>query len=180
MPEKNIYLNARNVKILISVCVSLYFISYVNNSGGLVNWNIIDSVDLILHEAGHTIFVFFGEFINILAGSFFQIFIPCVFVVYFFIWRKEYFSASLLLFWVGQNILNVAIYMGDSIKLELPLLGGDGGIHDWNYLLSNTGLLKYTDILSQITFDFGFMVIITASVLSFYLAWYNDEYESIK
>ncbi len=179
MPQKSNYLNLRNIKILISICVSLYFISYANNSGGLGNWNMIDGVDLIFHEAGHTLFVFLGEFINILAGSFFQIFVPCVFVIYFYIWRKEYFSASLLLFWVGQNMLNVAIYMGDSIKQELPLLGGDGVIHDWNYLLSNTGLLKYTDILSKITYDFGFMLIITASVLSIYLAWYNSPHESI-
>lgn len=170
---------SRIIKIIVSILCSWYFLSYALEAKNLEKWNLIDSVNLVFHEAGHSIFMFFGEFIHVLGGSFFQIFFPLVFVIYFFIWRKDFFSASLLLFWVGQNILNVAIYMGDSIKLELPLLGGDSSIHDWNYILSSLNILQYTDKLSGLTYNIGIMVMVIASVSSLYISWYNqNNYES--
>jgi len=169
--------NLKYIKLLVSIFCTWYFVSYAASDKNLEKWNLIDNVNLVVHEAGHTIFMFFGELIHVLAGSFFQIAFPLVFVIYFFIWRKDLFSASLILFWVGQNILNVAIYMGDSIRLELPLLGGDSSIHDWNYILSYFNILKYTDTLSSLTYSLGFMVIISAAVLSIYFSWYSDKYE---
>ncbi len=165
------------LKLVTAVILSLYFLSYVGHAKDLDNWNLIDNVDLVIHEAGHTIALFFGEFINILGGSLFQILVPIIFTLYFFIWRKEYFSGSLLMFWIGQNIINVSIYMGDSIRQQLPLFGGDNVIHDWNYILSSLGILKYTNVLSGATYIVGFSVIVTAVVLSIYFAWYNDRYE---
>jgi hypothetical protein len=102
--------------------------------------------------------------VYILGGSFTQIALPAIFAAYFFL-REEYFSGSVILFWVAQNILNVATYMGDSIAQQLPLLGGDNVIHDWNYLLTQSGLLKYTDTLSTITRDVGLLTLICAGVL---------------
>ena len=169
--------NLKYIKLLVSIFCAWYFLSYAGLPKDLIKWNLIDSVNLVIHEAGHTLFMFFGEFIHVLAGSFFQIAFPLVFVIYFFIWRKDFFSGSLLLFWVGQSIQNVSIYMGDSIKLELPLLGGDSSIHDWNYILSNLNILKYTDILSSITYNIGFIVIITSAVLSIYFLFYSKTYE---
>lgn len=170
--------NKKYLKIGFSILIILYFFSYLNSAKDLSDWKMIDSVNLIFHEAGHTIFFFFGEFIQVLAGSAFQILVPLVFTIYFFLFRREYYSASILLFWVGQNIINVSIYMGDSIRQQLPLLGGESVIHDWNYILSSTGLLKYTDTLATITFNFGCLVIIVAAVLSIYLAF--NEREIIK
>ena len=54
------------------------------------------------------------------------------------------YSAALVLFWVGESLLNVSIYAGDALDLQLPLLGGEDSIHDWNYLLGSTGLLPST------------------------------------
>ncbi|MBP9847336.1 MAG: hypothetical protein KBD43_14865 [Saprospiraceae bacterium] len=165
-------------KLTFAIILSIYFLSFASDYITREKWNIIDSVNLVIHEAGHSIFSFFGEFIHVISGSLFQILVPVVFVIYFAYWRKEYYSASILLFWVGQNIINVARYMSDSIKLELPLLGGDGVIHDWNYLLSSLNILHLTDTLSMMVYNFGFIVIIVAAVLSVYFAWYNYGYES--
>lgn len=169
--------NKNYIKLFISALLSWYFINYAEGPRALLKWNILDGVDLIIHEAGHTIFSFLGEFIHVLSGSLFQIIVPIVFVIYFYAFRKEYLSGSILLFWVGQSILNVAVYISDSIKMELPLLGGDSSIHDWNYILSELGLLKYTYLISTIFYDFGLMAIITATVLSCYFSWYGDLYE---
>src|SRR5581483_9009640 len=93
--------------------------------------------------AGHWIFAPFGEFIGILGGSLNQVLIPAVFVGYFW-WRDQKWEASVVLFWLGVNFLEVAHYAADAVVMQLPLLGGDGVIHDWHYLLATTNTLAYT------------------------------------
>lgn len=106
-------------------------------------WHFLDNVDLIIHEAGHTIFFFLGDFMQILAGSLFQVAIPFVFALYFLL-RNEIFSSGIVFLWMSQSLANVSVYIADAERMSLPLLGGEGSIHDWNYLLSHTGLLSLT------------------------------------
>jgi hypothetical protein len=106
-------------------------------------WHLIDGVNLLIHEAGHMVFMPFGEFLMIAGGSLFQVLMPAAFVLYFF-WNDKAYSAALVMFWVGESILNVSVYAGDSIKMQLPLIGGPDSLHDWNYLLEKTGLLSAT------------------------------------
>ena len=47
------------------------------------------------------------------------------------------------LLWLGQNFVNISVYAADAQKRKLPLLGGNNVYHDWNYLLSEIGILKY-------------------------------------
>src|SRR3989338_4603239 len=76
-------------------------------------WIFLDYVNLLIHEAGHLIFLPFGEFMNILGGSLFQILFPCTFFIYFFC-RKEYVSAAFIIFWIADNIVSVSVYMRDA------------------------------------------------------------------
>jgi hypothetical protein len=158
-----------------AVIFSWFFIAHAlgDPTHTYANWNFIDSFDLLIHEAGHWIFLFFGEFMHILGGSLNQVLIPTIFAGYFF-FRRQYYSASVVLFWVAQNILYVAVYMGDSIVQQLPLLGGDNVIHDWNWILSAMGLLRYTDVLSRITYDCGMALTFAAAALCF---WFSFEKE---
>jgi hypothetical protein len=127
-------------------------------------WSILNSINLIFHEAGHSIFFFFGEFFQIAAGSLFQIFLPCIFVFYF--WRRgEKYSASLLLFWVGESVLEVAHYAADAQLMLLPLLGGDSVIHDWNYLLTSLNLINQTPIIAHGIFSLGIILICVATIV---------------
>ena len=157
---------AFNKKSLIRLCVALvasaYFLYYCFTP---MEWHFIDGVNLLIHEAGHYVFLFFGEFMHILGGSLFQVLFPCVFVIHFYR-EHDYFSASLLLFWVGQNLVNVSVYASDSIVMQLPLLGGDGTIHDWNALLTMTGLLRYTYVIGHGIYVAGVLVILCAIYLS--------------
>lgn len=150
-------------KIVLVTLISAYMFYYMAT---LSDWHFIDNVNLIFHEAGHTIFSFFGEFVHYLGGTLMQILIPAIFSFYFYN-RKDYFSASLLLFWLSQNFFNVYVYAGDSIKMELPLLGGDGVNHDWNYMLSSVGLLRYTDQVSLFFYLVGIVILVYAIVFSF-------------
>jgi len=161
---KDICLN--KTKLTIAVIASVYFIYYCFTFS---DWHFIDNVNLIIHEAGHVIFSFFGEFIQLLGGSFLQILFPFIFVLYF-LKKQEYFSASLLLFWVGQNMINVSVYISDAIVMQLPLLGGDNSMHDWNNILQMSKLLKYTDKIGSGLFILGVIVIIFAILCSLSLS----------
>lgn len=155
--------NISLTKAFLVVIISLYMFYYIAT---LSDWHFIDNVNLIFHEAGHTIFSFFGEFINILGGTLMQILIPIIFCFYFYK-KQDYFSASLLLFWLSQNFFNISVYAGDAIKMELPLLGGDGVYHDWSYMLSSVGLLKYTEEVSLFFYLAGIVILIYAIAFSF-------------
>ncbi len=144
------------LKITFAILVSIYFFYYASTS---TEWHFIDSINLIFHEAGHTLTFFFGQFISIASGSLFQILIPVVCCLYFYK-EQQYYSTSLLLFWVGQNLINVSVYVGDSINMQLPLLGGESAIHDWNYLLSEMGILKYAPGVADMIYLSGVLVMV--------------------
>ena len=150
------------LKITFAIIVSLYFFYYASTS---TEWHFIDSINLIFHEAGHTLTFFFGQFISIAGGSLFQILIPIVCCLYFYK-EEQYYSGSLLLFWVGQNFINVSVYAGDAIQMQSPLLGGDGVIHDWNYLLSSMNILKFTPYVADIFYFCGVVVLVLALYFS--------------
>jgi hypothetical protein len=117
--------------------------------------------------------MFFGEFIHILMGSGFQVALPLFISLYFF-YHRQNISGALCLQWVGQNLLNVSIYAGDSIKMQLPLLGGDSVIHDWNYLLTTLNVLKYTDQIAAAIYTLGTITIFVGTMLALYYAWFSD------
>jgi hypothetical protein len=123
--------------------------------------SILDGANLIFHEAGHVLFLVFGEFLAVLGGSLTQVLIPAVCATYFALrWQPAAFAAAL--FWTGESLTNVAIYVADARRLALPLLGGDGGIHDWNYLLGRLGLLNQADLLGRLVFTAGGLTILGA------------------
>ncbi len=137
-------------------------------------WHFIDNVNLIFHEAGHTIFSFCGEFIHVLAGSAFQILLP-LFISLFFFFTKQKASGALVLLWVGQNLINVSVYAADALVMQLPLLGGDGSLHDWNYLLNRMDWIFYTQKIASGFCTLGFIVIFVGSVLALYYSWTYEE-----
>src|SRR5687768_12176921 len=131
----------------------------------------LDLVDLPIHETGHLVFRPLGEFMSIAGGSLFQVIMPAVFVGYF-IWQGKYYSAMIVLFWVGQSILNVYVYAADAVVMQIVLTSGftgsEGSFHDWNYLLTQTGLIGSTGIVAGIIRAAGTLVIIAATVCSIY------------
>jgi hypothetical protein len=131
-------------KLILGILAALYFFWCAYDP---FTWRLLDGVDLLIHEAGHPVFHIFGEFIGVAGGSLMQVLIPLLFFGYF-VYQKHYFSASFVLFWVGQSLLNVFVYANDAVVMQLPLLSGstgsEGGFHDWNYLLDVTGMLGYT------------------------------------
>lgn len=125
---------------------------------------LLDSVDVAIHETGHLVFAPFGEFLQMLGGTLFQLIVPVAFVLYF--WRRQdRFSSAVVLFWVAQNCWNIARYIADARAQELPLVGE--GEHDWAYLLGTLGWLRHDQALSTSVTVVGFLLFAT----SIWLGW---------
>jgi hypothetical protein len=137
-------------------------------------WHFIDNVDLIFHEAGHTIFILFGDFIHIAMGSGFQVLLPLLIAGYFFLTDQKV-SAAITLGWTGQNLVNVSVYARDAILMQLPLLGGDGVMHDWHYLLNQTGLLAHTATIANSIYSLGIALIVISFGSAFYFVAQQKE-----
>jgi len=121
--------------ILFPVCAYL-----IINRG---SYGLIDNADLVIHEAGHFLFKFFGKFIYAAGGTLMQVIIPSIIIFYFF--RNLYrLGVQIGLLWLGQNLINISVYAADALVQKLPLLGGHRVYHDWHYMLGETGLLEYS------------------------------------
>ena len=130
------------------------------SSPGLV-LGILDGANFIFHEAGHVLFLFFGQFLQILGGSLTQVAIPLMCTIYFARQRQATASA-VTLFWTGESITHVAIYLADARVMGLPLHGGEGVIHDWNYLLGRLNLVNHAESLGRLAFAAGAIAILSA------------------
>ncbi len=149
-------------KLAVAVIATLYFFWCAFDP---YQWHFIDGVNLVIHEAGHVVFSPLGEFMMIAGGSLFQLIIPAGFWAYFLYQRQQY-SAALVLFWVGESILNVSVYAADAQALQLPLLGGGDSMHDWNYLLTSLNLLQSTAVVAIVLRGLGTSVILLAALRS--------------
>jgi len=97
----------------------------------------------------------------VLGGSALQVIVPAVCAGYFLL-HRQMASFAVALFWTGESIADVPVYMADARARALPLLGGDGVIHDWNYLLDAVGLLNLAGALATLTFGVGVLTILAA------------------
>lgn len=164
-------------RLVTAVIASLYFLSiaYDPMADGL--WNFLSLVDLPIHEAGHLIFRLFGEFMMIAGGSIFQVIVPAAFFGYF-VQRRQFFSGAMVLFWVGQSILNVWVYADDAVRMKLVLLtgltGSEGSFHDWNYLFTSTGLMNYHGLISGLIRFSGTIVILAAAAGTIYFSFKEE------
>jgi hypothetical protein len=119
-------------------------------------------VNLVFHEAGHVIFGILGRFLGILGGSLNQVLIPAICSGYF-VWHRQPAAAAVMLFWVGESVTDVAIYVADGRDMALPLLA-EGLIHDWNWILSELSLRNQARPIGVVVFASG-VVLMAASLV---------------
>ncbi len=106
---------------------------------------LMDGVFVPIHEGGHLLFRFFGEFLNIAGGTLLQLGVPVALAIYFLFHRQAQ-GVAFCMFFFFEQFLPIATYMADARAQDLPLLtigDGDYVIHDWNYLFSKVGLLQH-------------------------------------
>ena len=123
--------------------------------------------DLVFHEAGHWILIPFGRFMSVLGGSLMQVLIPVVCAIAF-VRQDNPFGAAVCIWWAGQNLIDLAPYIADARRLQLVLLGGFTGAevegHDWEYLLTTLGWLRYDVALGRTAQAAGALVMAGATI----------------
>jgi len=138
----------------------------------------LHAVNLMFHECGHLFFGIFGnDTLTVLGGSLMQLAIPCL-VTGYFLMKRELFSGAITFFWVGQNFLDIAVYVKDARALALPLVSiGDGAVgngHDWNYLLSHWGVLPYDIEIAKGLLTIGWLFFFLSLALGLYMSDLSD------
>jgi hypothetical protein len=137
--------------------------------------SLLHFVNLPFHEAGHIFFQLFGQWMTSLGGTLGQLLIPIVCLFVFLIKTKDPFGASVSLWWLGENFMDIAPYINDARNQDLMLLGGitgreaDYGYHDWEFILNEIGLLRYDHTLAHLAYSFGIVLMLTSFVWSGYL-----------
>ncbi|MFC1575724.1 hypothetical protein ACFL5A_03660, partial [Gemmatimonadota bacterium] len=110
--------------------------------------SLFDGLNLVIHEAGHLAFSWFGEWIGVAGGTLFQLAAPVAAGILFHR-QRDYFAVAVALFWLGTNLVDVGIYVADARAQLLPLVSPTSGdpLHDWYYLLAHAGLLRHDQAL---------------------------------
>lgn len=132
-----------------------------------IGGSFLHNINLPFHEFGHVLFSPFGRFMAILGGSLFQIMMPLIAMFSFSLQMRDNFAAAIMLWWTGQNFIDVAPYIADAEYRALPLILGMGEeAHDWGNLLTMLNRVESAQTYANISFAIGCLVIL----LSFYWA----------
>jgi hypothetical protein len=126
---------------------------------------IVDLINLFIHEAGHALLRVFGMVVHMLGGSLFQVLLPLALVVVTA--RKKLSHAVFPAFWLGENLVNVSVYIRDAPYKHMKLIA-QGLIHDWNWLLG--GNLDLAEPLGTAVFLCGLTLCAAALVIGTVLA----------
>lgn len=116
---------------------------------------------LIFHEAGHVVFMPFGEWMTIAGGTLGQLIMPAIMAGALLYKNRDPFGAALGLWLVGVSLLDVAPYVYDALQPQLMLLGGhtgEDGPHDWIYLLGSMGLIAKSHFIGALVHKLGALV----------------------
>jgi hypothetical protein len=123
-------------------------------------------VNLVFHEAGHVVFAPLGRFMTALGGSLLQVLAPIACAIALYRNAGDRFGAAVAVWWAGQNLVDLAPYIGDARALQLTLLGGATGAevegHDWEAILASLGWLHHDRALADAAYAAGSFLMIAA------------------
>ena len=137
-------------------------------SGNSAGESYLHLVNLPFHEAGHLLFRPFGQFMTTLGGTLGQLLVPLVCGAALLLQQRDPFGAVVGVWWFGENLLDIAPYINDARAGVLPLVGGNFGhsspygFHDWEYLLTESGLLKRDHLLAGLAHLAGSVIMLAA------------------
>ncbi|MCK5787036.1 MAG: zinc ribbon domain-containing protein [Candidatus Sabulitectum sp.] len=178
-----VYFGGRAILFVFLLIWSMKFLHYSIESN-YVGRSFMHLVNLPFHEAGHVVFLWAGSVMHSLGGTLGQIIMPLVCLLVFLIKSRDTFGASVALWWTGESILDIAPYINDARSLSLQLLGGNTGatapygFHDWNFILTELGLLRHDHLIADIAGGTGKCLIVLSLIWSLILL--TRQYKEIK
>lgn len=153
------------IKILFTLGLFIWGVFGLKDKQNLL---FINAVSLMIHEGGHFIFFFMPELFVFFAGTVMQLLIPNLFLFYF-MRRGNFYSVSVMLFWIAINLFDISAYIKDARSMVLPLLF-QNMTHDWNHILGELNLLRYDQIIGNIVFIIGIIYFLLSFILGLYFA----------
>lgn len=144
-------------------------------AGNAAGESLLHLVNLPFHEFGHILFRPFGSFITSLGGTLGQLLVPLVCLVVLLWQTRDPFGGAVCFWWLGENFLDIAPYINDARAGVLPLIGGNTGhsapygFHDWEFLLTESGLLRYDHILANFSQAVGSLLMALAIAWAGYI-----------
>jgi hypothetical protein len=133
------------------------FLVYAFNARG--GYLFIDSANLVVHEAGHPLFSWFGRTLGLWGGTILQWAVPFMLAAYFF-YERQIAGFVFCLFFFFENWLYTATYMADARAMVLPLVttgDPDHVEHDWNTIFSSLGVLQYDTRIAGVVRTLGWI-----------------------
>jgi hypothetical protein len=122
--------------------------------------SVLGGLNLGVHEAGHLLLGWLSwDLLTASGGTILQLAAPLA-SAWMFALQPDYFAAAFCGTWLATNLYNVATYVADAREMDLPLVtvgGGEAG-HDWNFILSATGLLAWDTRLAGLVRVVAFLV----------------------
>ena len=134
--------------LLVPACA--YVLAVPWDAGGWVGapWLLMHSMCLLVHEAGHFLFRWFGEWMMFAGGSILQLALPALIGWSALTWGNRV-VVQLGFFWLGQSFVDVSVYAADAQARTLPLIGGLGDdAHDWYRMLEPLDLLGHAELIA--------------------------------
>jgi len=130
-----------------------------------------------IHEFGHVLLIFLTEIFNLpsssmqipilVAGSFFEVFLPLFVMLLFIFGNQRYALACLVIVVLGASIYDVGRYVQSSTNPTGPALNSlmqpttiTPETHDWTRILKQFNALDKADFLGGLLSDLGFVVIL--------------------
>jgi hypothetical protein len=156
--------------VFVVLCLWGSYLSLSSIGSNAAGVSFLHMINLPFHEAGHVLFMPFGAFLHSFGGTLGQLLMPAICAAVLLLQTRDPFGASVGLWWLGENFLDIAPYINDARAGRLPLLGGNTGhlapygFHDWEYLLGESGLLRWDHALARGSHLLGAMIMTLALV----------------
>ena len=134
----------------------LFLLQAAEGSGPLL---MMDLVFIPIHEGGHLLFRFFGEFLAVAGGTLLQLGVPLMLAT-FFIFQRQVMGTTFCLFFFFEQLLPISVYMADARAQELQLItvgDSDDVIHDWNYLFGRFRVLDHDTQIAHVVRVLGWL-----------------------
>ncbi|MCP4645981.1 MAG: hypothetical protein GY851_36390 [bacterium] len=136
-------------------------------------FSLFGALNLGIHELGHIVWSPLGQFVGTLGGSLTQCLVPAA-SIFMFYRQRDFFAMAFCLGWLGINLYEVSVYVGDARAMALPLVSPFAGhpIHDWNYLLREMGMLHLDKTIAGVLRVVGAGLMVAFLVAGSVLAWF--------
>ena len=135
----------------------LFLLYALTNRGGFL---LIDHVNLIVHEAGHLLFGWFGSTPGLWGGTLLELLVPLALAVHF-AYHRQTTGVAFAAFFFFENFLYISVYMADARAQVLPLVtvGASDAVegHDWFLLFSRWGILEHDVSIARVVRILGWL-----------------------